>query len=275
MKQIKVKDLIKMFPEIDDAKKKYLLLHQQNWTLTDYVLNENNYINPTEFLKACPKLKKGIPVQYICHEAYFFSDAYYVDKNVLIPRPETEILVAETIKKIKNNPKPLKILEIGTGSGIIAITLQKKLNNAKITAIDISKKALKVAQKNQNIHKTNINFQRSNLFKKINEKYDVIISNPPYICKNSKLIEPQVKKYEPKKALFAREEGCYFYRKILEQVPNYLNENGLIAFEIGEDQADKIKEIAKQIFNQKSISTIEIKKDLNGFDRYFFINFKK
>lgn len=275
MKQIKVRDLLKLYPEIPESKKKYLLLTLKNWSLTDYVLHENEIIDPKQFITCCKKLKKQMPVQYICKKAYFFNEEYYVDKNVLIPRPETEILVKETITKLKEYKKELNILEIGTGSGIIAITLQKHFPTAKITAVDISKKALNVAIKNQNIHNTNVIFKQSDLFNKVNGKFDLIISNPPYIKKDSEFVEEQVKKYEPSLALFAEEEGCYFYRIILEQALNYLNENGLIAFEIGEQQAAKITEIAKKNFNENSINTIEVKKDLNGFDRYFFINFKK
>jgi len=273
---MKVNELLQEFEEVDPVKKKYLIMHQNNWTLTDLVMNDNTEVDPTFFRKSCKKLKKNIPVQYLCQSAYFFNEKFYINKNVLIPRPETEILVAEALKRIKTiSKKKIKILEIGTGSGIIALTLKRLLPESEIVAVDISRKALKVAKINQTIQKSNIVLKKSNLFKNINGKYDLIISNPPYVKKNSIHIETQVKKYEPKKALFAKEEGYYYYRKILEQAKEYLNPNGWIAFEIGEEQGETIRRIAQKNFNKKSYQTIEIIKDLNKLDRCFFLKYKK
>lgn len=223
-----------------------------------------------KYKKLSKKIDKGIPIQYIFKESNFYGYDFYVNKDVLIPRPETEVLIQKTQNLIKKhlNQDKIAILDIGTGSGAIAITLKKLNHNYNITATDISRKALRVAKKNKKIHKVDINLIRTDLYKGINSKYDVIISNPPYIDKSSTQIEEKVKKYEPHIALFANDNGLYYYEEILKNVERILKRKHIIAFEIGENQSNQIRKIAKKYLPKDRI--IE-KKDYNDLDRYVFI----
>ena len=223
-----------------------------------------------KYQKIEKKLNQGLPIQYILKKAYFYNKEYYVNKNVLIPRPETEVLVEKTnnlIKKEFKNQK-INILDIGTGSGIIAIALYKLNNSYSITATDISKKALKVAKKNQKRHNTSIKFIKTDLYKGINEKFDVIISNPPYIEDNSDQVEKKVKENEPHIALFGGKEGLDYYERILKNIKQILKTKHLIAFEIGENQGKKIRKIINKYLPNDNVT---VEKDYNGFDRYIFI----
>jgi len=217
-------------------------------------------------------METGYPVQYIIGDVNFFGHKILVNENVLIPRFETELLVEKTINYIKRNfNKNIKILDIGTGSGAIAIVLKKAFPNSEVTALDISKKALDVARENARINDVDITFIQSDLFENIEGKFDIIISNPPYIDFSEK-IDEKVRKYEPHLALFAKEEGLYFYKKILKEVKNYLTEEALICFEIGELQGKKISDLIQETF-EKCEYTIE--KDYPGKDRYAFIHVNK
>ena len=202
-------------------------------------------------------------------EKNFCGYKFYVNKNTLIPRPETEYLIEETNKLIEKHlkNKQINIIDIGTGSGVIAITLKKLNPNAKITATDISNKALKVAKKNQKLHNTNIRFIKTDLYKNVKQKYNVIISNPPYIPTNSKNVELQVQKNEPHIALFGGKDGLDCYKRIIKNIKQIAEKEHIIAFEIGEDQGKQIKKLIKDEFpNDKVI----IKKDYNNFERYVY-----
>jgi release factor glutamine methyltransferase len=201
------------------------------------------------------------PIQYILGETEFYGLKIKVDNSVLIPRPETEYLVE---KIIKENEIPNCILEIGTGSGCIAIALKKHFSNSNITATDISELALKIANKNAENNSMQIKFQQSDLFENISGKFDIIVSNPPYITKDEyDNLPEEILNFEPEKALLAEDKGLFFYKKILSQAKEFLKKNGKIYFEIGHEQGQKVKEIALDAgFNE-----IEIVKDLNGFDR--------
>lgn len=225
------------------------------------------YIDKEKQKKAYQKLKKGIPVQYIIGNVDFYGYKFFVNKNVLIPRFETEYLIEKLIKLIKKNfSYPVKIADLGTGSGVIAITLKKEID-ASVAAFDISNKALKVAKKNAKLNQVSINLQRRDIRKQIAGKYDVIVSNPPYIGKKD-TIEPKVLKHEPKLALFAKNNGLEYYEKILSYAGNILNEKNIIAFEIGMNQGDDILKITKKYFNNAKVF---IEKDLTGKNRYIFI----
>lgn len=235
-------------------------------------LNKDRELTKKEYniyKKISKKLKK-MPVQYALKNACFYGLDFYVNKNVLIPRPETEYLVEYTNKLIneKFNNKKIKAIDIGTGSGVIAITLSKINSNIKLVGTDISKKALKVAKKNNKIHNTNVIFKKSNLLSNIKDKYDVLISNPPYIDINSNNIEEKVKKYEPHLALFSKDNGMYHYQEILKNVHKIINKEHIIAFEIGENQTDKLLDLIKEYLPEDKVI---VKKDYNGFDRYIFI----
>lgn len=212
-------------------------------------------------------LVKGYPIQYLIGYVDFYGYKIKVTKDVLIPRYETEYLVEKIInysKKIFNDK--IKILDIGTGSGNIAITLKNKIDS-DVTACDISNNALNVARENAKNNNTNIEFIESDLFSNINDKFDIIVSNPPYIDYNEKIMD-SVKEYEPNIALFAKDNGMFFYKEIIKNAKKYLNDRFIIAFEIGWWQGELIKDIAKEYFNNCKIT---IEKDLTGRNRYIFI----
>lgn len=218
--------------------------------------------------QAIKLLNKGIPVQYIIGNVDFYGMNFIVNNDVLIPRFETEQLVEKTLNYINGYfDKKINIADIGTGSGCIAITLKKYLN-CEVDAVDISTKALKVAKKNAKNLNTKINFLQGNLLEPLSKKYDVIISNPPYISYDEEIMDI-VKKNEPSLALFANNNGLECYEKMLKSISLYLKDKYLIAFEIGHLQASKILRIAKQSLPN---CKVKIEKDLQGKDRFIFIS---
>ena len=217
--------------------------------------------------EAIERLNKGEPVQYIVGEVDFCGNILKVNKNVLIPRFETEELVEETTKYIKEFFKDkVDILDIGTGSGAIAISL-KKNTNSNVTATDISNEALEVAKENAKSNKVDINFINTNIYEGINNKFDVVISNPPYIAYDEEIMDI-VKNNEPHAALYANNNGLYFYDEILKNIKYIIKDKYLIAFEIGETQFEDIK-----LFKEKYLpeSKISCKKDMQGRNRMVFI----
>ena len=228
------------------------------------------YIHPEDNLEeAIKRLNNGEPVQYIVGDVDFYGNIIKVNKNVLIPRRETEELVEKTIERIKKIfPKGnINIIDIGTGSGCIPITMKKFLPNSNISAVDISQEALKVAVDNSNNNNVDINFIHSNIFENVSGKYHCIISNPPYIKENEEIMDI-VKNNEPHLALYAPNDGLYFYQEILKEASKYLEEKFIIAFEIGETQGQEIINIAKNYFPE---SNIVLEKDLQHLDRFIFI----
>ena len=216
---------------------------------------------------ALKRLKNGEPVQYIVGEVDFCGNILKVNKNVLIPRFETEELVDQTIKYInKFFDKKVDILDIGTGSGAIAISLKKKVNS-NVTATDISKEALDVAKENAILNKVDIDFINTNIYENIDNKFDVVISNPPYIAYGEEIMDI-VKNNEPHTALYADNNGLYFYEQILKNIKTILKEKYLISFEIGEKQFNDIKKY-KDLYLPES--NITCKKDMQGRDRMVFI----
>ena len=212
-------------------------------------------------------LKNGYPIQYLIGYVDFYGYRINVSEDTLIPRYETEYLVEKVINicnKMFNDK--INILDIGTGSGAISIVLKDKLNSM-VTGCDISDKALKMALNNAKINNLDINYVKSDIFSNINGKFDVIVSNPPYISRNEVIMD-SVKKYEPNIALYADNEGLYFYEIIIKNAKKFLHDKLLIAFEIGWWQGNLIYDIAKSYFND---SVIKIEKDLTGRDRYLFI----
>ena len=207
------------------------------------------------------KLIKGVPVQYLVNKQSFYGMDFFVDNRVLIPQPDTECLVEEGLEFLKGKENA-KVLDLCTGSGTIAISIAKN-SDATIYASDISKDALDVAKLNATTLGANITFIESDLFKNINEKFDLIISNPPYI--KTDVIESlsiEVKN-EPILALDGKEDGLYFYREIIKSAKDYLNPNGKLLFEIGFDQ----KESVTKLFDEAGFDNVYSKKDLAGLDR--------
>ena len=219
-----------------------------------------------DYFKAIKRLINGEPIQHIKHQQEFMKLSFFVNEDVLIPRPDTEILVEEVIK-IAKKIKAKNILDMCTGSGAIAVSLAKYLDNVEITAVDISTKTLNVAKKNakNNEVENKITFIESNLFENIvNEKYDIIVSNPPYIKKDViKTLNKEVQK-EPKIALDGGYDGLDFYRKITHQSEEYLKFNGYLCFEIGYDQK---KDVIKIINDERKFTGTYSKKDLCDNDR--------
>lgn len=211
---------------------------------------------------------KGRPVAYIVGNREFMGLDFYVQEGVLIPRPDTEPLVEELIELCREKEN-LSILDIGTGSGAITISLAKYLNTSKVKSFDISDIALEVGKKNAISNKVDdrVEFIKSDLFSSIeneNIQFDVIVSNPPYIPKKDiETLHIQVKDYEPYTALEGGEDGLDFYRSITEQSRMYLKENGILAYEVGHDQAQDVSEIMKS----NGYTKIYTKKDLQGIDR--------
>ena len=237
--------------------REYLMIYD------DEILKLRQEVN---YFKAIKKLCQGIPLQHITNMQEFMKMRFYVDENVLIPRQDTEILVEEVIKIAKKiNAK--KILDLCTGSGAIAVALAKYIKNSEITAVDISKNALNIAKLNakNNEVEEKITFIQSDLFKNVKkEKYDIIVSNPPYIKKDIlKKLDREVQK-EPEIALDGGYDGLDFYRKIINTADEYLKFHGYLCFEIGYDQKEEVEELIKE--QGKYIETY-CKKDLCDNDR--------
>ena len=213
-------------------------------------------------------LQRKYPIQYLIGYVNFYGYNFKVNKYVLIPRYETEYLVEKLIKRIRKKfaGQRISIVDLGTGSGAIAITLQKEIG-CRVSAVDISRKTLDVAKINAIENDVRLTLIQNDMLDNINEKYDVIVSNPPYISFNEP-VQDSVKMYEPHLALYAEEDGLYFYNKILSNVTKNLKDNYIIAFETGYTQSEKISEIIKKYLPDAVIS---IEKDLSGKDRYIFI----
>lgn len=229
---------------------------------TEYTLTEDEFQKFEYFFN---RRLQNEPIAYIIGKCEFMGLDFLLNKDTLIPRPDTEILVEKAINIInENNFK--KGLDIGTGSGAIAISIAKYCKEIFMQAIDINENAILKAKENaeKNGVLNKINFFQSDLFEKINEKYDIIVSNPPYIKTDLiEELEENVKKYEPKRALDGGESGLIFYEKITKKCRDFLNENGYLIYEIGHDQAEDVK----NIMLENNFKNIEILKDLAGFDR--------
>lgn len=242
------------------------ILNQNRQYLMVYDVKKLTQEQEEKYFKAIEQLIKGIPLQHITHRQEFMKMDFYINENVLIPRPDTEVLVEEVIQIAKKiNAK--KILDLCTGSGAIAVSLAKYIKDSQITATDISEEALKVAELNAKKQKVDkqIAFLQSDLFEDLpKEKYDMIVSNPPYIKKEIiKTLEKEVQK-EPHIALDGGYDGLDFYRKIIHQAYEFLKYKGYLCLEIGYDQKIDVMELIEK--EEKYIETYG-KKDLYGNDR--------
>jgi len=251
---------------------KILFIESNFLNKEDYYLNKNFEMKKGEIKKTLRfskyYLKKRLPIQYILGYTNFLNNKIFISKGVLIPRFETEEVVLKALEIIKkdffNNPR---IVDIGTGSGAISIALKKALDTSLIEALDISHKALKLTRKNALFNKVDIKVYKSNLLKNVKGKIDVIISNPPYISKDE-FVEEIVLKNEPKKALFAKENGLYYYEKILKEAVFKVNKKFAIIFEIAYNKKDLMLALGKKYFPN---SIIEFYKDINQNDRIMVI----
>lgn len=242
------------------------ILKQTRQYLMVYDDNKLTQAQEEKYFKAIEKLVKGIPLQHITHQQEFMKMNFYVNENVLIPRPDTEVLVEEVIQ-IAKKIKAKKILDLCTGSGAIAVSLAKYIANSQITATDISEKALTVAEKNakSNGVEQQIAFLSSDLFKEVpKEKYDMVVSNPPYIKREVvRTLDEEVQK-EPLLALDGGWDGLDFYRKIVHQASDFLKYGGYLCLEIGYDQKLDVMDLIER---EEIYTDTYCIKDLYGKDR--------
>lgn len=217
-----------------------------------------------EYEIALKKRAEHIPLQYITGEQEFMGLKFKVNSNVLIPRQDTEVLVEEALKRIQPG---MRVLDMCTGSGCIAVSIAKNVPHIEMHAVDISKQALNVAKDNAKLNEVSVEFERSDLFDHVTGKYDVIVSNPPYIPTSEipKLM-PEVGSFEPVEALDGKEDGLYFYRKIIAECKDYLNPDGMIFFEIGYEQGAD----ASALLQEAGFSQVAVVKDLAHLDRVVF-----
>ncbi len=263
-------NLSELYPKTEiDAFFFRLVKDKFNFELTDVFIKPNFEISDselTEMNSVLERLKHKEPIQYILGKTEFYGLEFLVNKHTLIPRPETEELV-ELIINTLSDRENCSILDIGTGSGCIAISLKKHLENSEVSAIDFSEKALKVAQKNADLNKTDINFIQKDILKaeELPQKYDVIVSNPPYVRNLEKQeMKDNVLIFEPHSALFVDDENpLIFYDKIADLAQKYLNKNGLLFFEINQYLGGEMVELLQQ----KNFKNIEIKNDMFGNPR--------
>lgn len=224
-----------------------------------------------DYLRQLQKINEGYPIQYIVGNVDFYGYSFKVKPGVLIPRFETEQLVFRTKKYIdKYFSNKVSLLDIGTGTGVIGLTLKKEVPKIDVTMVDISAKALKLAKVNASHLNEDVTIYKSDMLDEVirlNEKFDIIISNPPYLTKDEEIMEV-VRRYEPSKALYGGKKGLKYYKVILANAKKVLKDRGLIAFEIGSSQTLDIIKIANKYFKD---SPYEIKKDFQGRDRMFFL----
>jgi release factor glutamine methyltransferase len=272
------------------AETEYLLSHLLNCKRSGLYMNQDLFLTINKFQILVDWLNRRAarePSQYIIGEQEFWGLPFRVNRDVLIPRPETELIVEEAIKAVNSGQWPVDsknirdnaslttdhaplILDLCTGSGCIAVTLAKEIPDSRVFAVDISEKVLSVARKNAERHEVagRMIFLQGDMFEPLNGlniQADIIVSNPPYISKKMMAgLEPEVKDYEPVTALYGGDDGLDFYRTIMSESSAYLKQGGYLILEMGYGQAEKIKKLIKQnnVFEQ-----IDIKKDLAGIDR--------
>lgn len=218
------------------------------------------------FWNKTDELLTGKPVQHIIGTEQFYGLSFEVNEHVLIPRPETEELVFGALERSRNFPKECRVADIGTGSGAIAIAFKKERPESLVTATDISEAALKVAKRNAKRNGVDVDFKLGNMMEPIaNEKWDVVLSNPPYIAwDESKEMSATVLDFEPHSALFADDNGLFFYKQLAEKLPPLMNKPSLIGVEIGYLQGPAVSELFQKAFPGARVS---VEKDVNGKDR--------
>lgn len=251
----------------------FLMLELANKESYDLYLNYDLEVEEglrCHFIESANRLLNHEPLQHILGYEYFYGYKFFVNEDVLIPRDETQELVSNVLADIDEYFENPTVVDVGCGSGAIAIALKKEENKITMLASDISEKALEIAKKNAVYNEAEIMFYQGDLlqpFIERNIKVDVLVSNPPYI-KEDEVLESSVVDYEPHLALFGGKDGLYFYRKILENAHLILKEKSIIAFEMGYDQKDSLSSLAKQYF---PLSRIEVLQDINGKNRMLFI----
>ncbi len=264
-----IKDLKKEIASlIGERDAQLLITGALDMSVTDYILADKSEVSAKKALEIqeCAKrIVSGEPLQYVVGMTEFMSLKFHVADGCLIPRPDTETLVEKAIEVIGN--KNLSVLDIGTGSGCVGISIAHYCKNALVSSADISEKALEIAKNNAKLNNTAVNFIKCDILKEVPEcSYDVIVSNPPYIP--SAVIEGldnNVKDHEPRLALDGGSDGLDFYRRITEIAPSLLNTRGMLLYEVGHDQAQDVKELMK-----KDFTDIQVARDLCGIDRVVY-----
>lgn len=263
-----ISQLEKQLQEIgeDPENLAYVFRELKGWSLLDFILHQNKDVSAQDqalIEDIMSQLKEHRSPQYITGKAYFRDLELAVDERVLIPRPETEELVDLVLKE--NSKADLQILDIGTGSGAIAISLKSARPDWHVTASDISSEALQLAKENSEKNQVSVDFIESDVFNQISGKFDVIISNPPYIAYDDEdEVGVNVLVSEPHLALFADEDGFAIYRRIIEGASSHLTENGKLYFEIGYKQGDGMRRLLAQHFPEKRVRVLQ---DIFGKDR--------
>lgn len=254
---------------------RYLLQHVLQKNYSELMITIYDEISPEAFEVFWDYVEEhatGRPFQYILGQESFYGRDFFVNEHVLIPRPETEELIEEVKKRVTklfDVNKSMKIADIGTGSGAIALTIKNEIPNAEVTATDISPEALLVAKKNaENLH-VQVEFKEGDLLAPIaDQKWDVILSNPPYIGTNEAVtLSDTVIDYEPHLALFAEEDGLQLYRKMAAKLPDMMNTPSLIGFEIGFTQGPIVQKMLQNAFPQ---ANVEVVQDINQKNRFIF-----
>lgn len=244
----------------------YVFRELKSWSLLDFILHQNKEVTESDqkiLESIMAQLEDHRSPQYITGKAYFRDLELAVDERVLIPRPETEELVDLVLKE--NSKADLRVLDIGTGSGAIAISLKSARPDWQVTASDISQGALQLAEENSKLNQVSLDFVESDVFGQITGTFDMIISNPPYIAYGDKdEVGMNVLASEPHLALFADEDGFAIYRQIIEGAGEHLSENGKLYFEIGYKQGDGLRALLSKHFPQKRVRVLE---DIFGKDR--------
>lgn len=260
-----------------------LLQHHLQLSRTSFIFNMREDV-PEKIIKQFKAdierhVVTGIPVQHLLGYETFFGRDFIVNEHVLIPRPETEELIMHVLKLTENVKYPLTIADIGTGSGIIAVTLALEISHAEVFATDISKEALKIAKQNANQLDAKLTFFQGDFIQPLLEedkKVDFLVSNPPYIAWEEEAnLSRTVKNFDPELALFADDNGLASYKQIMRQAPYVLKENAQIIFEIGYTQGEVISDLIRSTFPQ---SKVEVITDINGNDRIVsaqIVNYQK
>lgn len=259
---IRILELAGMEEAENDA---WLLLSKEcKMDRTAYYMHMKDEILPeqlNEYKGLIKKRAERVPLQYITGEQDFMGLTFHVNSNVLIPRQDTETLVEEAIKLVEPG---MSILDMCTGSGCIIISILKKCSGIQGTGSDISKQALNVAKENAKLNNVAVDFERSDMFENLSDKYDMIVSNPPYIRSDVvPTLMPEVCEFEPLDALDGHEDGLYFYRKIIKECKSFLKEDGKILFEIGNDQGQAVSDM----LTYAGFRNVRVIKDLAHNDR--------
>jgi release factor glutamine methyltransferase len=258
---------------------RYLLQHVLQKNYSELMMTIYDEITPEAYQTFWSYIEEhatGRPFQYITGQESFYGRDFLVNEHVLIPRPETEELIEEVknrVARLFEEHKTLKIADIGTGSGAIALTVKKEISNAEVTATDISAEALVVAKKNAERLEAKVEFKQGDLIAPIaDQKWDIILSNPPYIGSHeAESLSDTVIDYEPHLALFAAEDGLQLYRKMTEQLPEIMNAPSFIGFEIGYAQGPAVQKMLQNAF---PLADVEIVQDINQKNRFVFCTIK-